>query len=279
VSVLAGVNRALAGLWLSSVYGCHSDQLPEPATTADPPLLVIRSDRAGPAATKAPSAQPQPRPQPSPRRQPTYVASTRGWPEWKPIGAPPAAITGQALDARALFERLAPSVLSVEARRGPGAALGSAVAISATELLTNCHVLGGAQQIVVRQGKKEWPASLGRSDPTGDRCLLTIREPMLKPVPGVRPYADLKVGEPLYTLGSPSGLELSIADGILSGLREEGGRKLIQTTAPISPGSSGGGLFDAHGNLVGITTMVLAGRERLNQSLNFAIPAEAFWQP
>ena len=53
----------------------------------------------------------------------------------------------------------------------------------------------------------------------------------------------------------------------------------LDCTAPISPDSSGGGLFDVRGNLVGITTLVLAGRERLNQSLDFAIPAEAFWQP
>lgn len=53
----------------------------------------------------------------------------------------------------------------------------------------------------------------------------------------------------------------------------------MQTTAPISPGSSGGGLFDARGNLVGITTLVLVGREHMNQALNFAIPADAFWQP
>lgn len=64
----------------------------------------------------------------------------------------------------------------------------------------------------------------------------------------------------------------------LSGLRkQEQERNYIQTTAPISPGSSGGGLFDNRGNLVGITTLVLAGRERLNQSLNFAIPAATFF--
>jgi S1-C subfamily serine protease len=51
----------------------------------------------------------------------------------------------------------------------------------------------------------------------------------------------------------------------------------VQTTAPISPGSSGGPLFDARGNLVGITTLALVGRQRINQALNFAIAADAFW--
>ena len=96
---------------------------------------------------------------------------------------------------------------------------------------------------------------------------------------GIRGYDKLEVGEPVYTLGSPVGLELTLSDGIISGRREEEGRRYVQTTAPISPGSSGGGLFDAKGNLVGVTTLVLAGRERLNQALNVAIPADDFWQP
>ncbi len=50
--------------------------------------------------------------------------------------------------------------------------------------------------------------------------------------------------------------------------------RFVQTTAPISHGSSGGGLFDGHGNLVGITTMTLTG----TQNINFAIPAEDFWK-
>ena len=91
--------------------------------------------------------------------------------------------------------------------------------------------------------------------------------------------SDLEVGEPLYTLGSPSGLELSLSNGVLSGLREHDGQRLVQTTTPISPGSSGGGLFDARGNLVGITALVLVGKDRINQALNFAVPAEAFFQP
>jgi S1-C subfamily serine protease len=64
---------------------------------------------------------------------------------------------------------------------------------------------------------------------------------------------------------------------VLSGLREVDARRFVQTTAPISPGSSGGGLFDRWGNLVGVTTMILVGSDRVNQALNFAIPADSFW--
>jgi hypothetical protein len=66
-----------------------------------------------------------------------------------------------------------------------------------------------------------------------------------------------------------------LSEGLISGLRGEDPRvPLIQTTAPISPGSSGGGLFDADGRLVGITTLIFVGRERLAQSINFALPAD-----
>jgi S1-C subfamily serine protease len=61
---------------------------------------------------------------------------------------------------------------------------------------------------------------------------------------------------------------------LLSGLRHQPGRSLIQTSAAISPGSSGGGLFDEHGNLIGITTLQGIG---LAQNLNFAVSAGDYW--
>jgi hypothetical protein len=207
------------------------------------------------------------------------VAPASGWPDWQVASTlPPAKTTGAELRGDELFKLLSPSVLQVRAESGEATSQGSAVAVSPTEILTNCHVVSGAQKIIVLSGKREWPAQLLRSQPASDRCVLTLKDVKLTPVRGVRTYSDLKVGEPLYTLGAPSGLELSLSNGILSGLREEDGQHYVQTTAPISPGSSGGGLFDSRGNLVGITTMVLVGRQHLNQSLNFAIPADSFWQ-
>lgn len=208
------------------------------------------------------------------------VAPSGGWPEWSVGGeTPPPATAGPVLDAQALFKLLAPSVVQVEAFSTRRRSQGSAVAVSKTQLLTNCHVVEGAQKLILKQKTWQTTAKLGRADPATDRCVLTVAEGNLTPVRGVRAYKDLAVGEQTYTLGSPSGLELTLSNGLLSGLRTEEGHNFVQTTAPISPGSSGGGLFDARGNVIGITTLVLAGRERLNQSLNFAIPADSFWQP
>jgi S1-C subfamily serine protease len=153
------------------------------------------------------------------------------------------------------------------------------VAVTTTELVTNCHVVQGALKLLLKQDKQQWPARVVRADPATDRCVITADGLMLQPIAGVRSYESLEVGEPLYTLGSPVGLELTLSNGILSGRRDEKNRHYVQTTAPISPGSSGGGLFDARGNLVGVTTLVLVDREHMSQALNFAIPADAFWQP
>jgi hypothetical protein len=207
------------------------------------------------------------------------LAPYGGWPNWTASTLPPPSKEQTALDGKALFELLSPSVFVVESLVSNGSRQGSAVAVSASELVTNCHVLDGARKVLLKQKGREWVAKILRADPASDRCVIGVPDQTFVPVRGVRAYADLRVGEDLFTLGSPNGLELSLASGILSGVREEDGQRYVQTTAPISPGSSGGGLFDAYGNLVGVTTLVLAGRERLNQSLNFAIPADAFFQP
>jgi hypothetical protein len=216
-----------------------------------------------------------------PREGPTggMLAPSGGWPNWSFTAKPPNSFEGPALDAQKLFKKLSPSVFKLEAGRGEGTAQGSAVAISTTELVTNCHVVQGALKLVLKQETKEWAARLVRADPSTDRCVITADGLMMQPVAGIRTYESLEVGEPVYTLGSPVGLELTLSNGIVSGRREEKKWRYVQTTAPISPGSSGGGLFDARGNLVGVTTLVLVGREHMNQALNFAIPADAFWQP
>lgn len=80
----------------------------------------------------------------------------------------------------------------------------------------------------------------------------------------------LQVGQQVVAIGNPLSLESTVSNGILSGIRvvEEGGGKVLQITAPISPGSSGGPLFDMTGEVIGITAAYLRGGE----NLNFAIP-------
>lgn len=174
---------------------------------------------------------------------------------------------GSELRPQEVFARASRAVYVVDAPT----ALGSAVAISERELLTNCHVLQGSLSAGLVRDDIRQTAYLISANQDSDRCILGVTRPLPSWVK-IRPYADVKVGERVYTIGSPKGLELTLADGIVSSKRTVRGGKFIQTSAPISSGSSGGGLFDAQGNLIGITTFML----RDSQNLNFAIAAEEY---
>lgn len=177
-----------------------------------------------------------------------------------------------------LFERVKDSVWVVVAVDSipsvrDDAKLGSAVAISSNEVVTNCHVVGKKPIIGLVQGKTVLRARISSANPANDRCVLAA-EGKLSPVAGVRPFQDLRVGERVYTIGSPRGLERTLGEGLISGLRSASDGNFVQTTAPISSGSSGGGLFDDRGNLIGVTTFLL----KESQALNFAIAADEFWR-
>jgi hypothetical protein len=174
---------------------------------------------------------------------------------------------GTELSVEQVFQKVSPAVYVVKADKR----LGSAVAISEHELLTNCHVVADAKSVTIARDKKEGGAEVISVNSKADRCVLKS-DNTLETWVTVRPYDDIKVGERAVTIGTPQGLELTVAEGIVSSKRSHNDSRLIQTTAPISQGSSGGGLFDAEGHLLGITTFFL----RSGQNLNFAVAAEEF---
>jgi hypothetical protein len=174
---------------------------------------------------------------------------------------------GAELSVEQVFEKVSPAVYVVKAGEG---SMGSAVAISANELLTNCHIVKGSTRVTLAHDKKEQPANVVSVNAKADRCVLWTAK--LDKWVTVRPYDDIKIGERALTIGTPQGLELTVAEGIVSAKRTHENQRLIQTTASISQGSSGGGLFDAQGHLLGITTFYL----KVGQNLNFAVAAEEF---
>jgi len=173
--------------------------------------------------------------------------------------------------ARELFKVLSPSVFVIETldAKGVAIALGSGVSISNDEIVTNRHVIEGGKSWRVRQGGNTWPARIAFVDSGHDLCELRVSG-LNAPAVITRTSSALSVGERVYSLGAPEGFELSLSEGLISGLRKFEGVSLIQTTAPISHGSSGGGLFDEEGKLIGITTFAI----KDGQNLNFAIPTE-----
>ena len=90
-------------------------------------------------------------------------------------------------------------------------------------------------------------------------------------IPSLTPWIEpLKIGERIYALGNPLGLEGSISEGIISNIRQYRGSRLIQITTPISPGSSGGPVINSRGQVVGVVTGTLS----QGQNLNFAVASE-----
>ncbi len=178
----------------------------------------------------------------------------------------------QPLAPDALFEKVSPSVWVVQTSDAQGrrVAGGSAVVVAPGRLVTNCHVLERAVGIVVRRDSLSFPARREYSDPDRDLCQLQA-DGVTAPAVEFADTRRLRVGAKVYAVGNPRGLEATLSDGLISGLRrtDKDELELVQTTAPISPGSSGGGLFDAEGRLVGITTAGF----RDSQNLNFAVPA------
>lgn len=175
-----------------------------------------------------------------------------------------------ALTPAQVFDEVKDSVLVVKSFDATGSlkAQGSGVLLPSGKIATNCHVVEGGISYKVGCGNQLVTATLFAEDGDKDICILDAQGITGKPVQ-LGKAADLKVGESVYAVGAPQGLELSLSDGIVAQLRG-GPPPLIQTTAAISPGSSGGGLFDGGGRLVGLTTFYM---ER-GQSLNFAMPVE-----
>lgn len=176
----------------------------------------------------------------------------------------------QAENAALVFDRVHASVVTIETRdeRGEPESFGSGVVIAPGQVVTNCHVVEDATIIQAIQRGKSAQASLLRRDTARDLCLLNV--PGLQASPAMlRSRSELRVGEAVYAVGNPLGLELSVSAGLVSAL-PAAGEPHIYTNAPLSPGSSGGGLFDTDGRLIGITTSVF----HLGQNFNLALPAD-----
>ncbi|MDG4552392.1 MAG: DegQ family serine endoprotease [Candidatus Contendobacter sp.] len=159
----------------------------------------------------------------------------------------------------------------------PVQGLGSGFIISADGyLITNHHVVDGAEKIAVKlNDKREFPAKVIGSDPQSDIALLKIAATGL-PTVSFGDADGLKVGQWVFAIGAPFGLERTATKGIVSAL----GRSLpsdayvpfIQTDVPINPGNSGGPLFDLNGKVVGINSQIFS-RSGGYMGLSFAIPA------
>lgn len=136
-------------------------------------------------------------------------------------------------------------------------------------IITNYHVISNASDIRIKAGEKVLDVEgFLHMDEESDLVILKADAEGLQAV-RLGDIEKLNVGEKVYVISSPEGLENTISDGILSGIREvTDGSKVLQITAPISAGSSGGPAFNENGEVVGIVTSLL----EETQNINFAMP-------
>lgn len=184
-------------------------------------------------------------------------------------------LLAEELDLPGLAERTRPSVmlLIVSDTQGKPFGSGSGFILSTDGLLaTNYHVVQGAGSIVARaeNGGIFLVEGIVTTDQNHDLAILKLKAQNL-PALLLGSTTSLKSGSKIAVIGSPLGLEGTLSDGIVSATRESADHyRLLQITAPISPGSSGSPVINSTGEVVGIATMTLV----RGQSLNFAIAVE-----
>jgi S1-C subfamily serine protease len=148
-------------------------------------------------------------------------------------------------------------------------------------IVTNYHVIADAAEARVRLNDgRDYPATLIGASPAHDLAVLRIRVPSDRPpsLP-LGTSRDLKVGQRVYAIGNPFGLDWSLSTGIVSALDrslsgERGGvEHLIQTDAAINPGNSGGPLLDSAGRLVGVNTAIYS-PSGASAGVGFAVPVD-----
>ena len=163
-------------------------------------------------------------------------------------------------------------------RQSRPSSLGSGFIISSDGyILTNHHVIEGADEVIVRmRDRKEMIAEIVGSDPRTDVAVLKIDAKGL-PYAKIGHSASLKVGQWVLAIGEPFGLDYTVTHGIVSAL----GRALpddtyvpfIQTDVPINPGNSGGPLFNLDGEVVGINSQIYS-KSGGSMGLSFSIPID-----
>ena len=174
-----------------------------------------------------------------------------------------------------LVKRVKPSAVAVETFGAKGEKLsrGSGFFIAADRIVTNRHVIENASRVEIKLvNGKTYPASgVLAVDGEGDLALLQVSVPAESSAPLSIEKATPQEGESIVVIGNPFGLEGSVSNGIVSAVRDIAGYgRIIQITAPISPGSSGSPVVNMRGQVIGIATLQAAE----GQSLNFAVPAE-----
>ena len=168
---------------------------------------------------------------------------------------------------------------------GGGTASGSGVVVDKQgQVLTNNHVVSGADRITVKLGDsaEAYDATVVGTDPATDLALLQVDAPedQLHPLP-LGDSSRVEVGDPVVAIGNPFGLDRTVTSGIVSAIQRQieapngfSISNVIQTDAAINPGNSGGPLIDAAGEVIGINSQIETAGGGGNVGIGFAVPID-----
>ena len=203
-----------------------------------------------------------------------------GWSS--PVGAAPVcALAGQDTDPAALFETVAPSVVTIEATAEGDRMVGTGFLWDRSgHVVTNEHVIRTGKQLSIRfaDGRTARPTMIAVAAHL-DIAVLQVDTAAAAPV-SHGSAGKLKVGQWVFAIGNPYGLGVSLSRGIISGLDRPvelgDGKRIdnaIQTDASLNPGNSGGPLLDARGCLIGMATAMVAAPAGPS-NVGFAVPVD-----
>jgi len=191
--------------------------------------------------------------------------------------------------ARRVYARAKDSVVYVSATQAQGQATGSGFVVSSDgKIVTNEHVVDGAEQVTVKIGTSgtELPAQVLAADASKDLALLQVDAggAKLRPL-SLGDSSQVQVGQTVYAIGNPYGLDHTFTSGIVSALDRQiqapDGTPIdgaIQTDAAINPGNSGGALLDENGDVIGVNSQIAnagGGAESGNVGIGFAIASNS----
>lgn len=174
--------------------------------------------------------------------------------------------------AKEIAKNCLPSTVSLvmEDKTKQPISLGSGFVLENGKVVTNLHVIEGAKYgYVLENGSSKKHSIKGyfQIDKTNDLAILSVPTLTAQPL-AISTLEKPEIGEKVYAIGNPKGLSGTISEGIVSGIRSMENKSLIQITAPISPGSSGGPVINNKGEVIGVAVGTLTS----GQNLNFAIP-------
>lgn len=185
-----------------------------------------------------------------------------------------ASLPSHALTTAQIYAKSKASIVLIMSydKSGIPLAIGSGFFVEPKKLVTNFHVIEGSSRVVYKRiGENATRDVKGifRHSVALDIAILETEEENVPLV--TRSAKEISIGDKVVAIGNPKGLEGSVSEGIVSAKRDAGHEIFfLQITAPISPGSSGGPLFDTEGRVVGITTATIES----GQNLNFAVPVD-----